>query len=161
MSVVFYFVPLAVAVVSTMAVGADSVASLVLEKKLENSDTNETNSIKSIDTSYVDENMLLKTLTEHGIPAKLVTENEIVAELTGGTIVYTRSSSEDAFVMDINDIHDVDELLCSVRAIESEYKTNVQTFSYERVMNHLPENMSLDSEQVLEDDSILITLNVD
>ena len=54
-----------------------------------------------------------------------------------------------------------EDVLCNVEMIEKEYQSNVQTYTYERVLNNLPENMSIDNETVLEDDSILITLTVD
>ena len=53
------------------------------------------------------------------------------------------------------------ELLDSVDELENEYGRNVQTFTYNKVMTSLYEHgMTVDQEEVLEDDSILLTLNV-
>lgn len=62
--------------------------------------------------------------------------------------------------MNVSNIKEADAILCNIRMIESEYNANVQSYEYTRIIENLPSNMSIESEEVLEDDSILITLNV-
>ena len=65
------------------------------------------------------------------------------------------------FVMEISNISDVQCLIDEIDEIEHEYNGNVQQYTYERVVNNLPKGMAVSNEEVLEDDSILITLNVE
>ena len=44
--------------------------------------------------------------------------------------------------------------------IDVEYDANVQSYTYEHVIENLPDNMSVEDEQVLEDNSILLTIAV-
>ena len=62
--------------------------------------------------------------------------------------------------MTISQVSDVDRLVEDFKELEEEYDLNVQTFTYNRVVENLPENMLIESEQVMEDDSILLTINV-
>ena len=59
------------------------------------------------------------------------------------------------------DISDMRQLLSSVDELNNEYGRNVQTFTYHKVMEGLIEHgMTVDTEEILEDDSIVLTLNV-
>lgn len=55
----------------------------------------------------------------------------------------------------------MDDVICSVKAIEHEYGSNIQSYTYNRIKSRLPDDMHLQSEEVLDDDSILITLTID
>lgn len=75
-------------------------------------------------------------------------------------IVFRRLSADGPFVMDIGEVGDIQCLIDELDSIETEYNGNVQTYTYERVMNNLPEDMVVESEEVLEDNSIVLTLTV-
>ena len=65
------------------------------------------------------------------------------------------------FLLELKDISDMRELLNSVDELNNEYGRNVQTFTYNKVMEGLIEHgMTVDTEEILEDDSIVLTLNV-
>ncbi len=44
--------------------------------------------------------------------------------------------------------------------LNEEYGLNVQTYTYEHVKENLEEGMPIESEEVLEDNSILLTINL-
>ena len=65
------------------------------------------------------------------------------------------------FSLQLRNISNMHELLDSVDELENEYGRNVQTFTYNKVMTGLIEHgMTVDTEEILEDDSILLTLNL-
>ena len=113
-----------------------------------------------LETSFNDTDLLLKTLQEHGVPVVQEAEDRFVTQLDDATIVYRRLSADGPFVMDIGDLGDIACLMDELDCIENEYNGNVQTYTYERVMNNLPEDMVVESEEVMEDNSIMITLTV-
>lgn len=65
------------------------------------------------------------------------------------------------FEMSIDLDTDVDGLICSIKSLEEDYARNVQSYTYDKVIAGLENNMSIEKEEVLEDDSILITINID
>ena len=151
MSLTMFFVPLSIAVIAT---ATESLNSII--------DKFSSNGIcETLATNYTDCNLLVTTLEEHGIEVEKISENCVYAIFKEGKIVYERESEELPFELRLTDISDVEALVCNLQMIESEYRENVQSYSYNRVMNNLPENMSVDSEMVMEDNSIVITLNVD
>ena len=113
-----------------------------------------------LETEFNNADLLLKTLQEHGVPVIQEAEDCFVTHLDDATIVYRRLSTDGPFVMDIGDLGDIQCLMDELDNIENEYNGNVQTYTYERVMNNLPEDMVVENEEVLEDNSIVITLTV-
>ena len=84
----------------------------------------------------------------------------LIAECAEGVLIYERNAENEPFVVTISQVSDVDRLVEDFKELEEEYDLNVQTFTYNRVVENLPENMLIESEQVMEDDSILLTINV-
>ena len=113
-----------------------------------------------LETSYNDASLLLKTLQEHGVPVVQEAEDCFVTQLEDAMIVFRRQSADGPFVMDIGEVGDIQCLIDELDCLETEYNGNVQTYTYERVMKNLPEDMVLESEEVLEDNSIVLTLTV-
>lgn len=99
-------------------------------------------------------------MVEHGVSVKNESENMMVADFPQGTLTYVRNNNQESFKMNVSNIEDVDAILCNVEMIEKEYNANVQSYEYTRIIENLPSNMNIESEEVLEDDSILITINV-
>ena len=113
-----------------------------------------------LETPFNDADLLLKTLQEHGVPITQEAEDRFVTQLDNTTIVYRRLAEGSPFVMDIGEVGDIPCLMDELDCIENEYNGNVQTYTYERVMNNLPEGMVVESEEVMEDNSIMLTLTV-
>ena len=48
-----------------------------------------------------------------------------------------------------------------LNAIDEEYKKNVQSYTYNKVVEKLKQtNMNIESEEVMEDDSLVLTINI-
>lgn len=153
MSLTMILVPMAVALCVT---SAETV--LAIKEKCENISENTT---EEIQTRFADSVLLQETLTEHGIEIIVHNDNFIEAEFQMGKIIYHREFEDENYKMRIADVSDVDGLVCNLELLESEYDSNVQSYTYNRVVSSIPDNMVIESEEVLEDDSILITITVE
>lgn len=114
----------------------------------------------TMDTCFNDSEILLKTLREYGMCPKQISPNEFAVDFLDGSIIYQRSSANSPFTMSIQNIKDKNRLLKELEDIEHVYNGNVQEYTYQRVLNNLPDDMVIDNEEVMDDDSIVITLNV-
>ena len=153
MSLTMILVPMAVAIT---VCSAETI--LAVKTKCSNW-TNQKS--EKIETKFADANLLHETLLEHGIPVTVHDENSIEANFPMGKIIYSRSSCDENYKMQIVDVCDVDGLICNLDMLENEYNLNVQSYTYNRVISNIPDNMSIESEEVLEDDSILITITIE
>lgn len=115
----------------------------------------------SVNTKFNDSSLLLKTLYEYGLSPQQISSNCFSVKFSDGDIIYNRPSADIPFSMTIRNITDKDRLIKELIDIEQEYNCNVQEYTYKRVLNNLPEGMAIENEEVLEDDSILITLSVE
>ena len=114
-----------------------------------------------LNTRFKDSNLLLKTLNEYGLKPKKTSSNGYSVKFSDGDIIYSRPSVDVPFSMTIKNIKDKDALIKELKEIEHVYNGNVQEYTYKRILNKLPEGMEIENEEVLEDDTILITLSVD
>lgn len=153
MSMSLILVPIAVAIFVT---SAEAVDAMQMKKQCSSEEI-----IEGIKTKYVSCNLLTKTLVEHGISVIKESETMVIAKFPEGTLTYYRENVLEPFKMNVSNIKNAEAVLCNVELIEEEYNANVQTYEYERIMQNLPSNMTIENEEVLEDDSILITLNID
>lgn len=114
----------------------------------------------TLNTRFNDARLLLKTLSEYGLCVEQISDQCFSVEFADGTILYERKAADEPFTMTIRDIRDKEQLFSDLKEIEQEYGGNVQEYTYQRVLSNVPQGMSIESEEVLDDDSILITLNV-
>ena len=112
-------------------------------------------------TAFTDASLLIKTLKEHGIEDFEVNNDEIKCKVQDYTLSFTRKSQEEAFNLNIvcPEYCDTTE---KINDLNQEYTLNVQEESYLSIINKLQENnMSLESEEVLDDNTIVLTINVE
>ncbi len=153
MSVTLTLVPLAVAV--GLSLTATSTALLAQHRK----DNHQ--QLPALETAFAEVEILQKTLSQHGLQVQAISENELFVRSDSGELRYFRNDSNEAFSLELRNISNMHELLDSVDELENEYGRNVQTFTYNKVMTGLIEHgMTVDTEEILEDDSILLTLNL-
>ena len=116
---------------------------------------------KGLETGFVDCNILVKSLNNMDCHIKQNGENEILVETTCGILKYARESNKEPFKIYFNDITDVDGLLENIRELEQDYGRNVQDYTYHHIKDNLTDDMTIVEEQVLEDDSLYLTINID
>lgn len=156
MSLTLSLIPLAIALNASIATG---VTALVATQAL--SAKEKKNGLPPIETVFMDSQLLCKTLSEHGLQIRQVSNSEYIVETQSGVLHYFRRSADTPFMLELSNVKDMDELLNSLDTLENEYGRNVQQFTYDKVMCSLEEHgMSVAGEEVLEDNSILITLNL-
>lgn len=153
MSLSLFLVPLAAAVITSAVSGAAGV--IYACEQAQNGKS------EKIATRFNSEELLKRTLMEHGTSIRVVSSDSILADFGAGKILYERSSVGNPYTMQLLDVKDMDDVICNVKAIENEYGSNIQSYTYDRIKSRLPDDMRLESEEVLDDDSILITLTID
>lgn len=117
---------------------------------------------KSFETPFVDKNILLKTLEEHGVTN--IKENEFgqIKGVTGNfALTFERFEQDKPYSVVIRYLstEDVEE---KVDNLTSEYAINVQEECYNNIVAKLNDNnMEIESEEVCDDDTIVITVNLE
>ena len=153
MSVTLTLVPLAIAVGITLTATSSALLSQQKVTKAEE--------LPVLETAFTDANLLHKTLTQHGLQVRSTHENELTVSSASGVLRYFRQDNTQPFMLQISHVSNMRELLDIVDELENEYGRNVQTFTYNKVMTSLHEHgMTVEQEEILEDDSIVLTLNV-
>ena len=112
-------------------------------------------------TNYTDKGILLNTLTEHG--AQDITEDgdEISCSLYGMSIVYKKLDGSNGYTLEITRVSDKSECEDVINDLNDEYGMNIQEMTYNKIKERLDkENMRLESETVMEDNSIVLTIEV-
>ncbi len=117
--------------------------------------------LPAVPTVFNDSDLLVKTLTDHGLHVDRISENEFTVATEAGILRCFRENAGEAFRVEAKNVRDIAALISDLDELENEYGRNVQKFTYDHILSGLAEHgMSLDSEEILEDDSILLTLNV-
>ena len=117
---------------------------------------------KSFETPFMDKDILLKTLSEHGI--ENLKENEY-GQIKGNCGNYELTFEKNALNSPYNvviryfDNYNIDK---EMNSLNSEYAINVQEQSYNHIMEKLKDNnMTVEDEEIQEDNTIVITVNLD
>ena len=116
---------------------------------------------KTFETPFVDKNILLKTLEEHGFSNIQETEGKITAEYQNYSVQFEKESEEKPYNLLIRYAIE-DDVYGKMRDLNEEYSMNVQEESYISIIEKLKNNnMELESEEVLDDNTIVLTVNLE
>ena len=150
MSMTMTLVPLVIALGSTVSTA--SLAAMCREKG---------RNIRGIPTGFADRGLLVETLNEHGLNVLEKEEDHIVVRTAEGELYYDRENSGEQYILTARNVRNMEKLIDSLREFEEEYGRNVQAYTYNKVMESLEEHgLSLKQEEVLDDDSIVLTLTL-
>lgn len=116
---------------------------------------------EGIDTTFMDSEILLKTLNEYDCHFEAISENHYLVKTTCGNIIYSRDNVSQPFKMYLDEIDDVEGLLENLKSFELDYGRNVQSYTYNHIKENLGKNMSIVDEEVLDDDSLMLTISVE
>ena len=144
--------PLAIMAISTAVTFAD------LKKSVEQESSRVT---CRIETRYNDTGLLCKTLNEHGLTVEIANDSVVKASCLNSSFVFRREYSNQSFNLVLNSKEEIQTLQKELKQLEEEYSLNVQSFTYEKIKSSLESDMSIESEEVLEDNSILLTINLE
>lgn len=113
------------------------------------------------ETVFCDTDILLRTLTEHGLQVSKLSNDYLICQIGSIKIEYTRKTEDGAFWATVSGIQDIDEFLAEFQCFESEYRQNVQTDTYNSLIENLQNSsMHIANEEILDDNSIVLTIDV-
>ena len=117
---------------------------------------------KSFETIFMDKEILKKTLEEHGI--QNIVENEygqISGSVDSYLLTFEKMEADKPYFVKIS-CRDSDSAEEKIGDLTSEYTLNVQEESYLNIVNKLKENnMEIEDEEVMDDNTIVLTINLD
>lgn len=122
---------------------------------------------KEYDTVFVSKEVLLKTLEEHGAENIYVENENISCEMEGFLLDFYKPQATDTmafppYKMKITTNCSENELQNFVENINSEYTSNSQEENYLKIKERLDkQNMRIAEEEVFEDNTIVLTVNID
>jgi hypothetical protein len=112
-------------------------------------------------TNYTDKGVLLNTLTEHGAEDISEQDGEISCKLFGMQMIYYKKNNSEGYTLDITQITNKSECEGLINDLNDEYGLNIQEITYNKIKERLDsENMRLESETVMDDNSIVLTIEV-
>ena len=142
--------PMVAAIGSTVSAAAIAAACSMKER-----------TIAPVQTSCLDKGLLTKTLTEQGLAVEEVDENTLRVVTEGGEVLYHRAGVDRPYFAEARNVKHPEETMAALQEFETAYGRNVQAFTYGKIKEALAEHgLTLQGEEVLEDDSILLTLAV-
>lgn len=121
----------------------------------------ETKDSIELNTSFKDEGLLIKTLEDYGAQYNRESDGSIRAYLP--EIEFTlRLKDDSSYKLEVSGSEEqIGELYRNLVILDEVYKQNVQNYTYEQIKSKLAgSDMSLEREEVLEDNSIVLTLSV-
>lgn len=118
------------------------------------------NEVILVETNFSDLFMLKKALEEHGYCVE-ENNNELIVKTSNGLLNYKYNNERNAFDLSITEIQNIDAFMDELEMLDSEYIANIQTHTYQTLKyNIAQQNCSVISEEVLDDNSILIRIDV-
>ena len=117
--------------------------------------------IEQYPTNFKDKDLLIKTLEDYGIKPIVNNNGEIIADVSGTHFRFQRSDSE-PYTVELESSTDLKDVFTQLTLIDEDYMHNVQSLTYENLKKNLEgrKNLYIENEEVLEDNSIVITVNI-
>jgi len=116
---------------------------------------------KEFQTNIVDEETLIKTLTEHGA-RNITTENgTITCDCEAFRLTFTKEGKNNTYTMiaTYNQDKGLNELATD---LGNEYTINAQEISYNKIKERLEQkNLEIAEEEIYDDNTIVLTVNLD
>ena len=156
MSIVFSMTAVGVAMGITAVSGAVSVINAFAEHRCGERE------IAPIETRFSDPVLLEKTLNEHGFSVVKQENGSMHVVTPVGSVEFFYSKDSGSYWARAYDLVDEEQLAVQMGEVNDEYMLNVQKNNYLMLKDQIEEssNMSLEDEEILEDDTILLTINL-
>ncbi len=116
---------------------------------------------KSLETPFMDKEILLKTLEEHGVTNIKEEYGKITGDVDTYSLSFEKMEADKPYFLTISYLsqNNPEEKL---NDLSSEYALNVQEESYLSIIEKLKENnMEVEEEEVLDDNTIVLTVNLE
>lgn len=116
---------------------------------------------KTQKTNYTYKETLIKTLNEHGATNIISDEFNVTCEMFGMKLHYSKDFKSDAYNLEIMQITNQSECEQLLKDLDEEYGLNIQDLTYRKILERIKDkNMRLESEEVNEDNSIVLTIDL-
>lgn len=112
-------------------------------------------------TAYTDGKLLIKTLKEYGVENLSVNNDKIICKVDNYTLKFEKNNVNSQYNLNIicPENCKIDE---KINDLNNEYTLNVQEEAYIHILEKLKENnMNVEEEEVLEDNTIILTINLE
>ncbi|MCD7879606.1 MAG: hypothetical protein LUG16_06720 [Candidatus Gastranaerophilales bacterium] len=128
---------------------------------LDNDKIEEVVNNKTFPTRIVDEATLIKTLKEHGATQIYHTGNIISCNCEAFHFKFQKPDNEKPYELTIS-FKEESGLNECIENISSEYESNAQEISYNKIVERLEEqNLSIENEEIYDDNTIVLTVNLE
>lgn len=122
-------------------------------------DMNEAN-VTQYPTNFRDGSLLIEALNEFGAKSIQKSNEDIVCKIDNSELIF-KQEGNGPFLVEIKNSPQLEEIYRYLSDIDDDYKRCVQTVVYEKLMARAAErNLMVESEEVLADKTILVTLRV-
>lgn len=116
---------------------------------------------KEYQTVFMDKELLQKTLREYGFGDFVFDNDKIKCELEGFIFSFERENECNPYSLKVSCGQNSDDSVI-VADLNNEYGLNTQEETYIKIKERLSnKNLKIDEEEILEDDSIMLTINLD
>ena len=117
---------------------------------------------KEFETSYMDKNLLLKTLEEHGLAdIEEDYDGTISGSIESFTLSFSRETVDKPYSVKIS-CRECDNAEEKLSDLNAEYALNAQEDAYLNLVENLKEkNMEIEEEVVEDDNTIVLTINLE
>ena len=122
---------------------------------------------REYETVFVDEDVLIKTLSEHGAENIYTEGDKLSCEMEGFILEFYKDNPTEEiafppYKMKITTNCDEEEIQSLLDDINSEYKLNTQEENYIKIKDRLDkQNLKVEEEEVMDDNTIVLTVNID
>lgn len=117
---------------------------------------------KTFETPFVDKDLLMKTLEEHGVTD--IHENEfgrITGKVDSYSLNFEKQEADKPYTLNISCL-ETDNAEEKIGDLSSEYALNVQENAYLNIVEKLKaNNMEIEDEEVMDDNTIVLTVNLE
>lgn len=116
---------------------------------------------KTFDTPFMDKSILMKTLEEHGVKNIFEWETGLSGEVDNYKLTFEKTAEDKPYNLRISCLENANAEE-KVGDLSGEYALNVQEDAYLHIIDKLKENnMQIEEEEVMEDNTIVLTVNID
>lgn len=113
-------------------------------------------------TNFRDGELLFRTLKEFGVNPFRYPDGRIICKVDGTELTFSQSEPGVPFSVSMDQTPGLEEVFRYLSDLDEDYKKGVQAMVYDHLKQRITDhNLSVEQEEVLDDHSIVITLNIE
>ena len=116
---------------------------------------------KDLETAFMDKDLLIKTMEEHGVTSIVENDGKISGQVDSYTLNFEKKAEDKPYTLNVTCSQNLnpEEKLSD---LSSEYALNVQEEAYLNIIEKLKDNnMQIEEEVVEDDNTIVLTINIE